>query len=183
MRELIQRGSIMRIHPAALFPAFIFSLLTVACNKGPAIETESTQTASPVVAAESGIIRFGAFNHFNSGLPNHYPSFAVIADGHVQAVRAGLEEVTNALDTIAKGEQLLDEDAARQDMQAAMEKLLASQQMTPETLTATHKKVILLFSPDERLGECPPCTAAFGTLQPGSLIGDFTIIKAMLENR
>jgi len=166
----------------SLFLIFIFIALTVACSKESAIETEAIDTSTPVTIAEPGIIRLGMFSHISSGLPSNYPSFAVIVDGHVQAVRVG-SEVVDALDAIDQGKQIQDEDEVRLKMQVAMEKFLASQQMTPDFLTAENKKVILLFSPDESLGECPPCTEAFGSLQPNSLIGEFTIIRALLENR
>jgi len=166
-----------------IFPIVIFSILAVACSKEPPIEIEHTDAAISAPSVESGIIRFSISSYMVSGLPNNIPSFAVVVDGNVQSVRAGFEEVVDALDVIAKGEQILDADEVRQEMQTAMEKFLASQQMTPESLTAENKNIILLFSPDEGAGECPPCTQAFGSLQGGSLIGEFTIIKALIGNR
>jgi len=177
----LPNGIMMRFH--RIFSIFIFTALTVACSKDPAIEAEHTDAAMPATNAESGIIRFGMSSYIASGLPNNIPSFAVVVDGNVQAVRAGFEEVVDTLAAIAKGEQILDEDEIRQEMQTAMEKFLASQQMTPDSLTAENKNIILLFSPDEGAGECPPCTQAFGSLQEGSLIGEFTIIKALIGNR
>jgi len=173
----------MRFHSPSLYFACIFAMLTVACSKEPAIETETINSATPSSTVESGIIRLGMLSYITSGLPNDLPSFALVVDGRVQAVRAGFEDVIEALDTIAKRERILDEDEVRQDMQTAVEKFLASQQVTPESLSAKNKNVILLFSPDESLGECPPCTEAFGSLQPDSSIGEFTIIKALIENR
>jgi len=173
----------MSVRSALLFFAFISTLLVAACNNEPATPAARTDTGAPATIAKTGIIRLGIISHINSGMPTSVPSIVVVADGRVQAVRIDLEDVINALDAITKGEQILDEDDVRQDMQNALEKLLATQQMTPESLTAENKKVILLFSPDESVGECPPCTEAFGSLQANSTIGDFTIMKVLLENR
>jgi len=173
----------MNLHIALLLSVFIFTSLITSCTKESIEPVDSPAVSTTTDSEQSKPIKFGLQNNMLSGLPVLHPAVMIITDGAVLAFRAGIPEAGEAITAIASGELVEDMEDRKQEIQAALAKLLDSENIALESIVGADEKVILFFSPDKSLGECPPCNDLFATLKVGELIGEFTIKKVAIENR
>lgn len=152
-------------------------LMLAACGKGG----DAAGTTVPVAVADPASIPVSLSNYMGSGLANQFPGVLVLEEGNVVAFRHGTEAANAALAAVQKGEKVVDEPAPRQQVQEALVKLLVSEHRTLESVAGPGGKVVILVSPGASLGECPPCTALFGPLDLGAVVGDFKVKKISIE--
>jgi len=169
----------MRLHLTTRLAALVLALTLASCTQDA---PESTAAGSGA-AASAHTIQFGLKNNMGSGLPVLHPAVMVIEKGAVAAFRAGIPDAADALAAIRAGDAVQDTPERREEIQAALEKLLDLESMALDAITGSDQKVIALFSPDASFGECAECTDLFGSLDAGGEIGGFSIRKVVIEDR
>jgi len=167
----------------SFFSVFIFVFALVSCKQAPMESVAESSTKAPAAEKKSETILLGLRNKMQSGLQVLHPAIMFIEHGRVLAYRAGTQDAGDALVAIRSGEMVEDAEDRQQETQAAFDKLLNAENIALESIAGADEKVILLFSPDKSLGECPPCDEVFGSLEVGEVVGGFTVKKVAIENR
>jgi len=173
----------MKLISPQFLAAFLFILILSSCGQESIEKSNSPTATEPNTSERSMAVLLGLRNNMLSGLPVLHPAIMTIDHGAVLAFRAGTPDAGYAISAIASGERVEDTEDRKREVQAALETLLDSEGITLESVAGEGEKIILLFSPDKSLGECPPCNELFETLRSGEIIGDFTIKKVVIENR
>jgi len=173
----------MRLKFNSSFLILFSVLVLVSCQEKTNTLTEPTFQATSASASAEMAIQAAAFNYFSSGLPNMFPSVAIIVNGTVQAFRDGPQSSGDALSAISAGELVIDEEDRRQQIQTALDKFLALENTTLAALTDSQKNVVLFFSAGKNPGECPPCETLFSPFEASTMIGIFNIKKVVVAHR
>jgi len=170
----------MRLYWASSLAALILALAAASCTQQTSAPSEAPSVTNP---DRPVIIRLGLNNNISSGLPVLHPAIMTLNKGAVTAFRAGIPDAEEALNAIKAGNPVEDTQERRQNIQAAFEKLLSADNIALDTIADPDGNTLLLFSPDEDLGECAPCTALFQGLEAGGTVGGFSIRSVVIEHR
>jgi len=168
----------MRLRLTSLFAALVLMLVATSCTQQAPVGMTDTADAD-----RTQVIRFGLNNNISSGLPVLHPAIMTLDKGMVTAFHAGSPDADEALAAVKAGQPLEDAQDRRENIQAALERLLDVENIALDALADPSGNTIVLFSPDESLGECAPCIELFQGLDAGGVIGGFGIRKVVIEHR
>jgi len=166
----------MKLHLRTLLATLVLAFTAISC-------TQQAPAPSTAGSAAPDTIQFGLKNNMGSGLPVLHPALMLIENGRVSAFRAGIPDAGDALTAVRAGNAVEDAPERREEIQAALDKLLDLESMSLDAITGSSHKVIVLFFPDASFGECVECTELFASLDAGGEIGGFSIRKVVIEDR